>query len=325
MKNDYRFDDIIRAMLNAVIEIENLTDGLALDEFISDKKTVSAVSYSFVRLSAAAKTILQYARIKNEKLPANVSWRKVANISHWLENYRQKISPPIIWQTVKDDLPEIAKGLRELVKDYPAEILPDKNKLKRIRLISQTNIQLSSYTLELNIVPYLKAITKLQELINEILERHEPSPIVIKSISQNSPVTIGITGAVEATQLIQENLIVWKKQHAQAMAKLLETDKMIEIEIKRAEVLQTRASASKERAEADRIRAEINLLNEQVEKMRLENEKLRIEVKKEKIDLAIDILKKLYPNLDEQNRIDYLMKLLPIIDTLVGNELELTA
>jgi len=59
--------------------------------------------------------------------------------------------------------------------------------------------------------------------------------------------------------------------------------------------------------------------------MHLENEKLRLEIKKEKIDLAIDILKKLYPNLDEQNRIDYLMKLLPIIDTLVGSELELTA
>lgn len=325
MKNDYRFDDIIRAMLNAVTEIENLTDGFTLDEFISDKKTVSAVSYSFVRLSAAAKTILQYARSRDEKLPANVSWRKVANISHWLENYRQKISPSIIWQTVKDDLPEIAKGLRELVKDYPDEVSPDKNKLQRIRLISQTNILLSSYTLEVNIVPYLKAITKLQELVNEILERHEPNPIFIKSISQNSPVTIGITGAVEATQLIQENLIVWKKQHAQAMAKLLETEKMIEIENKRAEVLQIRALASKERAEADKIRAEINLLNEQVEKMRLENEKLRIEVKKEKINLAIDILKKLYPNIDEQNRIEYLMKLLPIIDTLVGSELELTA
>jgi uncharacterized protein with HEPN domain len=324
MKNDYRFDDIIKAMLNAVVEIENLADGLTLDEFISDKKTVSATSYSFVRLSAAAKTIILYARVRGENLPAIVSWRKIANISNWLENYRQKISPPIIWQTIKDDLPEIAKGLRELAKDYPNEVLPEKSKVQRLRLITQTDIQLSSYTLELNIVPYLKAITKLQELINEILERNEPNPIVVKSISQNSPITFGITGALEATQLIQENLIVWKRQHAQTMAKLLETEKTMEIEIKRAEILQTRASASKERAETDKIRVEISLQNEQVEKLRLENEKMRTEVKREKFNLAIEILKKLHPNLDEQKRIEYFIKLLPIIDTLALSELELT-
>jgi uncharacterized protein with HEPN domain len=311
-------------MLNAVREIETLTDGFGLDEFISDKKTVSAVSYSFVRLSAAAKTILQYAKIRGEKLPANVSWRKVSNISYWLENYRQKISPSIIWQTIKDDLPEIAKGLRELAKDYPNEILAEKNKVQHFRLIAQTDIKLSSYTLELNIVPYLKAITNLQELINEIFERHEPNPILVKSISQNSPIDIGVTGILEASKLVQEDLITWRRKHAQEMAKLSETEKMVEIEMKKAEVLQIRALATKERAEAEKLKAEISLQYEQIIKLRLENEKLRLEIESEKNNLTVEILGKLSPAINEQDGNKYFVKLRPSIDILTESEFEIT-
>ncbi len=322
MKNDYRFKDIIRVMLNAVVEIERMTDSFTLNEFISDKKTVSAVSYFFIRLSAAAKHILQCAKSQNNKLPPNVSWRKIANISFWFENYRQKISPSIIWQTIIDDLPEIAKSLRELAKEYSNEVLPEQNKVQRLRLITQTDLQLSSYTLELNIVPYLKAITNLQELINEILECNNPNPISIKSISQNSPLDIAITGLIEAYKIIQE-LIPWRKEHAKIMAKLLENEKKVEIEKSQAEVLQIQALTSKESANVEKIMAETTLQYEQLVKLRLENEKLRIEIENERNKLTTETLKKISLIHNEQDAKKYLEKLRVIIDVLAESKLEI--
>jgi uncharacterized protein with HEPN domain len=322
MKNDYRFNDLIRVMLNSVIEIESLIECFTLREFISDKRTVSAVSYFFIRLSFASKTVLQYAKNQNKKLPSNVPWRKIANISSWIENYRQKISPSIIWQTVKDDLPEIAKSLREIAKNYPNEVLPEQNKVQHLRFIPQAAIQLSSYTLELNIVPYLKAITNLQELINEILERKDPNPILIRSISQNSPLDVVITGLIEAYKLIQE-LIPWRKEHAKVMAQLLENAKKVEIERSQAEILQIKALASKEKANAEKIMAETSLQYEQLVKLRLENEKLRSEIENDRNNLTTETLKKLSPILNEQDAKKYLEKLRAIIDVLAESKLEI--
>jgi len=323
MKNDQRFKDCLREMLKAVWEIESFIDGLSLNEFVSDSKTISATTYSLMRLSNAAKSIMKTANDRNEQLPDNIPWGKIATISRWLEGYRQKLGPSIIWQTIQDDILEITRRLRELAREYEVEIDFEKSPITRIRLTSSAEISLTSTSLQSLIVPYLKALTDLQSLIDEIFHRLESNEVTIKFITQNSPINVGINGAVEATQLIQETVIPWKREHAQAMAKLLETEKMVEIEKKKAEVLQVRALATKERTEADRLRAEIVLQLEQAEKLRLENERLRLEIKRAKLELAFEILNKLYPSLDEKDKVDYLMKLLPIIDTLAASNLEM--
>lgn len=323
MVNDYRFRDTLCEMLKAIWEIETFSGGLSLDEFVSDARTISATTYSLMRLSNAARSITKYANSRKKQLPSNVPWTNISSISRWLEGYKQKLSPSVIWQTVQDDVPEIAKGLRELAREYSIAIDFEKSLITRIRLTSPARILLTSNSLQSLIVPYLKAVTDLQSLIDEIFQRTEASEVPIKFITQNSPITVGINGAVEATQLIQETIIPWKKEHAQAMAKLLETEKVVEIEKKKAEVLQARALATKERAEADKLQAEITLQLEQAEKLRLENEKLRLEIKRAKVELAFEILNKLYPSLDERDKVGYLMKLLPIIDTLAASNLEM--
>lgn len=322
MNTELRFKDTIKELSNTLAEIDSLTNDSTVDEFISDPKTVFAVTYLLIRLSFAAKQISRYARNRDENLPSGLLWKKTAGLSHWFQGYRQKISPAIIWQTVQNDVPKIKKGVHELAIKYHTEIIyAEKPASTRIKLTSATEISLTSYSLQYVIVPYLEAITDLQRLIDEILDRQISSGVIIKSITQNSPIGVNFSGALEATQLIQETIIPWKRHHAQAMAKLLESEKIAEIEIKRAEVLQTRALASKEKVEAEKIKTEINLQNEQAEKLRLENEKLRVEIQRAKIELAMEILDKLKPSSDEQDKIGRLIRLLPIIDKLAASDL----
>lgn len=323
MNSDYRstfgFRDTLREILKIISDIETFTDGMSQKEFVSDPKTVAATTYALLRLSKSVYAIGNFNPVRS-----NIPVRKLASISRWLDNYKQKLSPSVIWQTIQDDMPQVAKGFRKLARENEIDFQPQKSSITRIKLISPVETSLTSISLQSLITPYLNALTDLQNFVNEVLHRAPANELTIKFITQNSPINVGINGAVEATQLIQETIIPWKREHAQSMAKLLEHEKMVEIEKKRAEVLQTRALAAKERIESDRLRTEINLQLEQTEKLHLENEALRFEIKRKKIELAFEILNKLNLSLDEKDKVGYLMRLLPIIDILTSSELEMT-
>jgi len=156
--------------------------------------------------------------------------------------------------------------------------------------------------------PYLKAIDNLQQVIDEL--KHKPGrEIVIRSISYHSPVSVSLDGADEAIKTIQDIIIPWRRQHSAIMASLAEQEKQVDIETKRAEVLEKRGSAARNRAEEEKVKME-------TEKLRLENEKLRVEVQHAKVNLALNIISTIAPNLSETSRIEYIIKLLPTLDVI---------
>ena len=100
------------------------------------------------------------------------------------------------------------------------------------------------------------------------------------------------------------------------MARLLEQEKQALIESIRADVLEKRAHAEKERMEAVKQRGE-------AEKLRLENEKLKIELERAKVLLAIELLNQIAPNLSEEDRIAYIVRMLPHLEVVIFSELEI--
>ena len=172
--------------------------------------------------------------------------------------------------------------------------------------------------------PYLKAIADIQNIINEI-KGQKPQEIVVKEITQESPISVSLEGAAEAVQVVKDTVVPWRRKHAEIMAHLLEQEKRADIESKKAEVLERRASAAKGRAEADKLAAEAVRQREEAEKMKLENEKSRLELHRAKIQLALDILRQFAPNLPETERISYLIKLLSPLDVVISSKLEIAA
>ncbi len=63
---------------------------------------------------------------------------------------------------------------------------------------------------------------------------------------------------------------------------------------------------------------------EEARKLQLENERLRLELRRATIELALDISTKINPDLSKVERADFLVKLLPLVNTLTTSELEIS-
>ena len=151
------------------------------------------------------------------------------------------------------------------------------------------------------------------------------SPITIALQESNLPRVSRFTlhsSASEAVREIKESIVPWRKQHAEELARLAETEKAARIESIKAEILERRARAQKDRAEAERLSAEAAKQREEVRRLRLENERTCLELHREKVQLALDILDRIAPNLAEVDRAAYLVKLLPPVEILTSSELE---
>jgi hypothetical protein len=173
------------------------------------------------------------------------------------------------------------------------------------------------------VAPYLKAVADLQDILDE-LQGRKPSPTVIRAIRGSSPISVNLEGASDAVQQIEDMVVPWRREHAKAIARLTEQEKHAEIEIKKAEILERRARARRDREEAERLAAEAAKQREEAERLRLGNERLRLELHRSKIQLAVDILAQVAPNLSETDRIAYVVRLLPPLDVLMFSELELS-
>lgn len=107
------------------------------------------------------------------------------------------------------------------------------------------------------------------------------------------------------------------------MANFAETEIQTQIELKKAEVLETRSVAIKNRAEAEKLKADCAIQIENAERMRLENEKLRVEIQKEKINLALQIINGMNNYLSEVDKISYMIRLLPLLDTIILSDVDI--
>jgi uncharacterized protein with HEPN domain len=320
MNQEYRIKDALRSIRKAVAAIEDFTNGMEADEFISDPKTVSAVTYELERISLAAKRVSRLARREQSQLPQQFPWRNTIAIERWLMSYIHSVNPDIIWQTVQQDLPLIKDGLRSLLDD--PEDKPRASELTRVKLVSPSSTKLTSTYLDVSLVPYLKAIARIQCIINEI-EGNTHKEVIIRSITQRNPINVSLEGASKAIQEVKDSVVPWRRQHQKELANLQEQEKKVEIGIKEAEILERQAKAAKDQAEAGKISAEAAKQHEETEKLRLENEKLKIELHRAQIQLALEVLAQVAPNLSETERIAYVVKLLPPLNVVVSSDLEI--
>src|SRR5262245_26831155 len=169
--------------------------------------------------------------------------------------------------------------------------------------------------------PFLQAIADIQYSIDEI-QGKKRSKVLIKAITQHSPINITLEGAAKAVELVVSLLFPFWRKHQKKLAQLQEQEKKVEIGNKKAEVTEKLAKAAKDQAEAKKVAAEAARQNAETERALLENEKVRLELTRLKIQVALEMLTQVAPSLTETDKIAYVNKLLPPLDVLVSSELE---
>lgn len=110
MKRDYRvyLNDILQASRNATQFLE----GLAYEEFISDRKTISAVVRELEIIGEAVKQIPLSVRKKYPLIP----WSDMAGMRDKLIHFYFGVDMEIVWETVKVRIPELEGLIEDVLK-----------------------------------------------------------------------------------------------------------------------------------------------------------------------------------------------------------------
>lgn len=97
----------IEDILHAIEAIDGFTKNLSFEEFKSDDKTSSAVIRKLEIIGEAAKNIPDGVKEKYQGIP----WKEMAGMRDKLIHFYFGIDYNLVWQTIKNRLPEIKKEL----------------------------------------------------------------------------------------------------------------------------------------------------------------------------------------------------------------------
>jgi uncharacterized protein with HEPN domain len=102
----------ITDILQAIIEILELTEGMTVAQFSRDTRTVKAVLYNFAVIGEAARHVPIEVR---EAWPA-VPWREMGDMRNVVIHEYFGVDPEILWETIRQELSPLTPQLKEILK-----------------------------------------------------------------------------------------------------------------------------------------------------------------------------------------------------------------
>lgn len=101
-------------MLDAIDGINKFTEGMSEKEYLGDEKTRAAVERYMEKIGEAANTFPESFYTKH----LQVKWHKVIAFRNRLIHGYFDINNKIVWQAVKEYLPQLKIQLEEIAKQY---------------------------------------------------------------------------------------------------------------------------------------------------------------------------------------------------------------
>ncbi len=103
----------ISDILEAIDNIEAYTNAMTYEQFMEDKKTKDAVLRNLEVIGEAVKNIPDTVK---DKYPA-VNWRAATGMRDKLSHEYFGVSFPIVWDTIRNDLPVFKFEIKNAFKD----------------------------------------------------------------------------------------------------------------------------------------------------------------------------------------------------------------
>ena len=115
--NESRLSDYIDHIQQAAADAVGFVEGMAKDDFLTDKRTQQAVTMSLIIIGEAATKVMDgYAEFTQAH--AEVPWRNMRNrMAHGYFD----INLDVVWETVQEWLPELLKQLPAVRQDNADE------------------------------------------------------------------------------------------------------------------------------------------------------------------------------------------------------------
>lgn len=107
----------IKDILECIERIEEFTMDMGFEEFMKDDKTKSAVVRKLEIIGEATKNIPKNIRQRNKELP----WTDMAKMRDKIAHFYFGIDYEIVWEVIKERLPEIKPVIRKILEDIKKE------------------------------------------------------------------------------------------------------------------------------------------------------------------------------------------------------------
>jgi hypothetical protein len=100
-------------ILESIQFIDQYICDLDYSDFINDMKTFDAVLRNLEVIGEAAKNISIQVKISND----NINWKGMAGMRDKLIHGYFGVDPEIVWETIKNRLPEIETQIKDILKE----------------------------------------------------------------------------------------------------------------------------------------------------------------------------------------------------------------
>jgi uncharacterized protein with HEPN domain len=111
MSNPRRDNEYLLDISESIRRISILVSGLTFDSFLEDWKTQDAVIRNLQVIGEATKKVSLRIRKQNQNIP----WKEMAGIRDKIIHDYFGINYDVIWTVVIDELPELAKAIKNIL------------------------------------------------------------------------------------------------------------------------------------------------------------------------------------------------------------------
>lgn len=118
--NENRLPDYIDHIQQAAADVCSFVEGLAKDDFLTDKRTQQAVIMSLIIIGEAATKVMESYASFTQTHP-EVPWRNMRGMRNRMAHSYFDIDLNVVWETAQEWLPELLKQLPAVRHDADNE------------------------------------------------------------------------------------------------------------------------------------------------------------------------------------------------------------
>lgn len=100
-------------------KISSYTRGLTFKEFTSEPKTIDAVVRNLEIIGEAVNKVPPEIRKETSEIP----WNEIVGLRNKVIHEYFDVNIPIIWETVKDDIPNLQRQVKKVLKELGSKQL----------------------------------------------------------------------------------------------------------------------------------------------------------------------------------------------------------
>jgi len=102
----------LERIIEAIDKVKEYVDGFSFEDFVKDEKTYDA---SLMQIENIGEMIARMSERFKEKY-TDLPWHQVIGIRNQIAHGYFDIQPKIIWQTIKEDLPELKSKVEKILE-----------------------------------------------------------------------------------------------------------------------------------------------------------------------------------------------------------------